>query len=154
MHITNTSKCRIVIETNLAALLCTALIYNYCCMLIIVSLTDYQTCEVTTIMYHDTFEWYISCMAILQGVIYSRSVAVILEYVDLLRDIGSRVFATRSCLSWLRFIVTSIVFNTLELLLLFRAQQRFVSANAGCRYFHGRLSQINKRPAVGSGLRD
>ena len=48
-----------------------SLIYNYCCVLSIVSLTDYQTCEVTTIMYHDTFEWYISYMAILQGVIYS-----------------------------------------------------------------------------------
>ena len=98
-----------------------------------VSLTNYQTCEVTTIMYHDTFEWYISYMAILQGVIYSQSVTVILEYVDLL-DIGSRVFATKSCLSWLHFIVTSIVFNIVELLLLFRAQQRFVSANAGCCY--------------------
>ena len=52
-------------------------------------------------MYHDTFEWYISCMAILQGVIYSRSVTVILEYVDLLRHIGSRVFAAKLCLSWL-----------------------------------------------------
>ena len=43
--------------------------HNYCCILSIVSLTYYQTCEVTTIMYHDTFEWYISCIAILQGII-------------------------------------------------------------------------------------
>ena len=50
-------------------------------------------------MYHDTFEWHISCMAILQGVIYSRSLTVILEYVDLLGYIGSRVFAEKSCLS-------------------------------------------------------
>ena len=34
--------------------------------------------------YNNTFEWYISCMAILRGVIYSQSVTVILEYVDLL----------------------------------------------------------------------
>ena len=40
-------------------------------------------------MYHDTFEWHISCMTILRGVIYSRLVIVILEYVDLLRHIGS-----------------------------------------------------------------
>ena len=32
-------------------------------------------------------------MAILWGVIYSQSVNVILEYVDLLRRIGSQVFA-------------------------------------------------------------
>ena len=53
--------------------------------------------------YNDTFEWYISCMARLRGVIYSRSVTVILEYmhVDLLRHIGSRVFAAKLCLSWL-----------------------------------------------------
>ena len=95
-----------------------SLIYNYCYVLSIISLTDHQTCEVTTIMYHDTFEWHISCMAILRGVMYSRSVTVILEYVDVLRRIGSRVFAVKSCLSWLRFIVTSIVFNTMELLLL------------------------------------
>ena len=50
-------------------------------MLSIVSLTDYRACD------HDTFEWYISC--ILQGVIYSRSVTVILEYVNLLIHIGS-----------------------------------------------------------------
>ena len=55
-------------------------------------------------MYHDTFEWYISYMAILQGVMYSQSVTVMLEYVDLLRHIGSRVFAAKSCLSWLRLI--------------------------------------------------
>ena len=73
-------------------------------------------------------------MAILQGVIYSQSVTVILEYVHLLRLIGSQVFVAESCLSWLHFIVTSIVFNTMELLLLYRAQQRFFSANAGCRY--------------------
>ena len=70
-----------------------------------------ETCEITTIMYHDTFEWYIPCMATLRGVIYSRSVTVILEYVDLLRRIGSPVFAAKSCLSCLRFIVTSIVFS-------------------------------------------
>ena len=77
-------------------------------------------------------------MAILQGVIFSRLVTVILEYVDLLRPrlrhIGNQVFATKSSLSWLRFIVTGIVFNTVELLLLFRAQQRFVSAIVGCCY--------------------
>ena len=50
-------------------------------------------------MYYDTFEWYISCIAILRGVMYSRSVTVILEYVDLLRHIDSRV-----SLSWLRLI--------------------------------------------------
>ena len=105
-----------------------SLIYNFCCVLNIIPLTDYQACD------HDTFEWYISCTAILQGVIYSRSVTVILEYVDLVRHIGSRVFATKSSLSWLRLIVTSLVFNTVELLLLFRAQQRFVSVNAGCCY--------------------
>ena len=43
-------------------------------------------------------------MAILRGVMYSRSVTVVLEYVDLLRNIGSRVFAAKSCLSWLRLI--------------------------------------------------
>ena len=31
-------------------------------------------------------------------------------------------------------LLLSIVFNTLELLIQFRAQQRFVSANAGCHY--------------------
>ena len=36
-------------------------------------------------MYHDT----LSCIAILQGIIYSSSVTVILEYVDLLSHIGS-----------------------------------------------------------------
>ena len=40
-------------------------------------------------------------MAILRGVIYSQSVTVILEYVDLLRHIGSQVFAAKLCLSWL-----------------------------------------------------
>ena len=40
-------------------------------------------------------------MAILRGVIYSQSVTVILEYIDLLRHIGSRVFAAKLCLSWL-----------------------------------------------------
>ena len=61
---------------------------------------------------------YLAWPCILRGVIYSQSVTVILEYVDLLRRIGSRIFAVTSCLSWLRFIVTSIVFNTMELLLL------------------------------------
>ena len=74
-------------------------------------------------MYHDT----LSCIAILQGIIYSRSVTVILEYVNLLSHIGSRVFAAMPCLSWLHFIVTSMVFNTMELLLLFRTQHRFIS---------------------------
>ena len=46
--------------------------------------------------YNNSFEWYISCMAILRGVIYSQSVTVILEYVDLLRHIGSRVYWRRS----------------------------------------------------------
>ena len=59
-------------------------------------------------MYHDT----LSCIAILQGIIYSQSVTVILEYVNLLSHIGSRVFAATRCLSWLCFIVTSMVFNT------------------------------------------
>ena len=62
-----------------------SLIYNnYCCVVSIISLTHFQTCEVTTIMYHETFEWYISCMVILQDVMYSGLVTVILEYVDLL----------------------------------------------------------------------
>ena len=73
-------------------------------------------------------------MAILQDVIYSGSVTVILEYVDIFRLIGSQVLVAELCLSWLHFIVTSIVFNTMEPLLLYRAQQRSVSANAGCRY--------------------
>ena len=38
-------------------------------------------------MYHDAIEWYIYCMAILRGVIHSRSVTVILEYVNLFKDI-------------------------------------------------------------------
>ena len=46
--------------------------------------------------YNNTFEWYISCMAMLRGVIYSQSVTVILEYVDLLRHIGSRVYLRQS----------------------------------------------------------
>ena len=73
-------------------------------------------------MYRDT----LSCIAIFQGIIYSRLVTVILEYVDLSSHIGSRVFAAMLCLSWLRFIVTSMIFNTIELLL-FRAQRTFVS---------------------------
>ena len=40
-------------------------------------------------------------MAILQDVIHTQSVTVIIEYVDLLRHIGSRVFAAMLCLSWL-----------------------------------------------------
>ena len=66
----------------------------------IISLTDYQTCEITTIII-PLSGIYQACMAILRGVIYSQSVTVILEYVDLLRHIGSRVFAAKLCLSWL-----------------------------------------------------
>ena len=58
----------------------------------------------------------ISCMVILQGEIYSQSVTVILEYVDLFfRLIGSKVLAAIMPFLLLRFIVTSIVFNTMEL---------------------------------------
>ena len=67
-------------------------------------------------MYHDT----LSCIAIFQGIIYSRLVTVILEYVDLSSHIGSQVFAAMSCLSWLRFIVTSMVFNTQRGLLVYK----------------------------------
>ena len=75
-------------------------------------------------MYHDN----LSCIAILQGIIYSRSVTVTLEYVDLLNHIGSQVFVATPCLSCLHFIVISMVFNTMELLLLFTAKiRRFVS---------------------------
>ena len=46
-------------------------------------------------MHHDI----LSCIAILKGIIYSRSVTVVLEYVDLLSHIGSRVFVAMPCLS-------------------------------------------------------
>ena len=59
------------------------------------SLTDYQTYEVNTMMYHDT----LSYIAVLKGIIYSRSVIVISEYVDLLSHIGSQVFVATPCLS-------------------------------------------------------
>ena len=77
-----------------------SLIYNYCYVLSIISLTDYQTCEITTIMI-PLSGIYLTCMAILRGLIYSRSMTVILEYVNLLKHIGSRVFAAKLCLSWL-----------------------------------------------------
>ena len=64
------------------------------------------------------FRWMLLIMAfttviaILQGIIYSRLVTVILEYDDLLSHIGSQVSVAMPCLSWLRFIVTSMIFNT------------------------------------------